>query len=221
MLTTDLIWTLVGFVLTLLVFTFLIGDNPLFRLTAYLFVGVMAGYVASVVIYQVLIPRLARPLMEGSPEERLLALVPLVLAALMLTKLSPRLSHLGAIPMAYLVGVGAAVTVGGAALGTIIPQTLATIQSFGSAEGANLGGIAEAAIFLLGTASTLIYFQFQAHTRPGQPPERSRPIRLIARIGEVFIAVTLGAVFAGVYSAAVTALIDRLDFILTVITTIF
>ena len=217
----DLIWTLVGFILTLLIFSFLIGDNPVFRLTAYLFVGVMAGYVAVVVIYQVLIPRLALPLLEGASGERLLALVPLVLAALLLTKLSPRLSHFGTIPMAYLVGVGAAVTISGATLGTIIPQTLAAIRSFGSADASAMGAIAESAIFLLGTVGTLIYFQFQAHTRPGLPPERSRPVRFIARVGEVFIAITLGAVFAGVYSAAVTALIDRLDFILTVITTIF
>ena len=221
MFSADLVWTLVGFILTLLVFTFLIGDNPVFRLTAYLFVGVMAGYVAVVIIYQVIIPRLALPMLAGGAEERLLALVPLFLSALLLTKLSPRLSHLGTIPMAYLVGIGAAVTIGGAVLGTIIPQTRSAVQSFSSASSTHPGGVAEAAIFLLGTVSTLIYFQFQAHSRPGQPPERSRPVRLIARFGEFFIAITLEAVFAGVYSAAITALIDRLDFILTVITTIF
>ena len=35
----------------------------------------------------------------------------------------------------------------------------------------------------------------------------------IAGIGKAFIAFTLGALFAGVFAAAVTALIDRLDFL--------
>jgi hypothetical protein len=42
----DLIWTIVGFILTLMVFSYLFGDNPLFRLVTYLFVGVSAGFAA-------------------------------------------------------------------------------------------------------------------------------------------------------------------------------
>jgi hypothetical protein len=36
----------------------------------------------------------------------------------------------------------------------------------------------------------------------------------MAKIGQVFIAITLGALFAGVYATAITALIERLDFIM-------
>ena len=50
----DYIWTLVGFFLTLLVFSYLFGDNPLFRIVTYLFIGVSAGYTAAIILYYVL-----------------------------------------------------------------------------------------------------------------------------------------------------------------------
>jgi len=37
-------------------------------------------------------------------------------------------------------------------------------------------------------------------------------IELIAFVGSIFLAITLGVLFAGVYSAALTALIERLHF---------
>ena len=46
----DLIGALLGFVLTIFIFSYIGGDNVLFRITTHLFVGVAAGYVAIVVI---------------------------------------------------------------------------------------------------------------------------------------------------------------------------
>ena len=57
----QLIFTLVGFVLTLMVFSYIFGDNFLFRLASYLFVGVSGGYVGALVIDQVIFPRLIYP----------------------------------------------------------------------------------------------------------------------------------------------------------------
>lgn len=42
-------------------------------------------------------------------------------------------------------------------------------------------------------------------------------IQILGRIGQVFIAITLGALFAGVLSAALAALIERLAFLINVI----
>ena len=54
----DLIWGFIGFFLSLLVFSYLIGDNPLFRFVIHLFTGVSAGVVSVIILYQVLYPRL-------------------------------------------------------------------------------------------------------------------------------------------------------------------
>ena len=108
------IWMIVAFLLTLLVFSYLLGDNLLFRLTAYLFVGVSAGVLAVMVIDQVLVPRLFNVFLSGNLKEILLVLPALVLGLLLFFKLSPRLSWIGNLSMAYLVGAGAAVIIGGA-----------------------------------------------------------------------------------------------------------
>jgi len=215
----SLFWTFTSFLLTLMIFSYFFGDNPLFRMATYVFVGVTAGYVAVLVVYQVLLPRLIWPLLYGSMGERLLVVLPLVLSLMLLTKLSPKFSQLGSIPIAYLVGAGAAVIISGAATGTIIAQSRAAINMFdmqSAAAQANgtLSQILSATVVLVGTVSSLAYFHFSARPKPGVGVQRSKLVELLAKIGEVFIAITLGALFAGVYATAITALIERLDFIM-------
>ncbi len=214
----DLIWTLVGFILTILVFSYIFGDNFLFRIASYLFVGVSAGYVGVVVFYQVLLPRLIQPLIQGSLTERLLVLVPLVMAGLLLTKISTQLAPLGKLPMAFLVGVGAAVAIGGAVFGTLTGQISGAAQPFNlEASGRGAGGLLEGLLILVGSVGTLLYFQFSASTRAAQPAARSQLVESLSLVGQVFIGITLGAIFAGVFAASLTALMDRIQFILTVI----
>lgn len=215
----SLFWTFTSFLLTLMIFSYFFGDNPLFRMATYVFVGVTAGYVAVLVVYQVLLPRLIWPLLYGSMGERMLVVLPLVLSLMLLTKLSPKFSQLGSIPVAYLVGAGAAVIISGAATGTIIAQSRAAINMFdmqSAAAQANgtLSQFLSATVVLVGTVSSLAYFHFSARPKPGAGVQRSKLVELLAKIGEVFIAITLGALFAGVYATAITALIERLDFIM-------
>jgi hypothetical protein len=216
--TADLVWTLVSFLLTLLVFSYVFGDNFFFRIVSYLFVGVSAGYVFVVAWYQVIWPRLVLPMINGSLIDKGLAAVPLILSALLLTKISPKLASWGKFPMAYLVGVGAAVAVGGAVFGTLLGQINGAASPFNlSASGGNFNLLVEGVIFLLGTIGTLFYFQFSAASRTNQPAQRPPFIEWMAAIGQVFIGITLGALFAGVYAASMTALMERMGFLFTVI----
>ena len=222
----DLIWTLIGFFLTLLVFSYIFGDNPVFRLVSYIFVGVIAGYGVILVFYQVLLPRLFFPLLSGSLDQKLLAGIGLILSLLLLAKLFPRLSSLGNISMAYLVGAGAAVAIGGALIGTLFGQTLGTFSLFDFQLGASQGlnpfiQILEGLIILVGIITTLAYFHFGTMNKPGQDPKRLPIIESLGRVGQGFIAITLGALFAGVFSASIAALIDRLGFILNVLSNVF
>jgi hypothetical protein len=212
----ELVWTIVSFFVTLMVFSYLFGDNPLFRFVSALFIGVTAGYFAVVIVYQVLIARLVVPVMQGST----LSLVPLLLSGLLLTKLSPRLTRLGGPPVALLVGVGAAVAIGGAVLGTLFGQVsgaIAFIDVSNSSPGSSFLRIAEGVFFLGGTLATLAYFNFGAREKRKREPGRSNLAAVFAFFGQLFIAVTLGAVFAGVLTATITALIERLDFIINTV----
>jgi len=177
-------------------------------------VGVSAGYMFVLVFFQVLIPRLILPLQTyGFGELLLFVIPPLLGGALLLTKISPRLASLGTLPMAYLVGVGAAVAVGGAVFGTIAGQIngVASTVVISAVEGF---------IVLVGTVCALAYFQFGASAPSGQAARRSPLVEGLAKAGQVFIGITLGALFAGVYAAALTAFLERLEFLVTTIANI-
>jgi hypothetical protein len=76
----------------------------------------------------------------------------------------------------------------------------------------------EGTFFLVGTLATLFYFNFSARKVKGKDPRPQWGLGLLSSIGKVFIAITLGAVFAGVLTAAITALVERSDFLISTIT---
>jgi hypothetical protein len=211
----EFLWTIAAFMLTLMVLSYLIGDNVLFRLAAYIFVGVAAGFVAVLVIYQVILPRMVWPLIFGTDEERLLAIIPTLLGVLLMLKLSRHLRQLGNASMAYIAGAGAAIIIGGAVYGTIVGQGSAAISTLQFAPGAGyIGRAAESIIILIGTISSLAYFHFGTRASITQSANRSGVIQAVSSVGQIFIAITLGAVYAGVLLAALSALVDRIQFII-------
>jgi hypothetical protein len=212
----DLLTGILAFIMTLLIFSYWLGDTPLFRSAIYLFIGVSAGYVAAVIWREVMLLRLIKPILIGTPSERLFALIPFVLGLLLLTKMLPPLSKIGTPSMAFLTGVAAAVAIGGAVLGTIFPQTRSAIDAFDlrNAAASSAGEqLFTGLTLLIGTVTTLAYFQFTAKQHGKQGSRRSRIVESMAFLGRIFIAVTFGVIFAGVYASALTALIERLSFI--------
>jgi hypothetical protein len=211
----------ISFLLTLMVLSYLIGDNPVFRAAVYIFIGVSAGYAAAVVWHQVLYPKLFVPLASGNMGERLLITIPLIMGLLLLLKLSPRTARLGIPSMAFMVGVGAAVAIGGAIMGTLFPQTWASMQAFNLSDAGKywLERVSEGLVMLVGTVTTLVYFHFGAKATPSGP-QRGKLVSVLGRVGQVFIAITFGVLFAGVFVAAMTALIERMNFIITFLTSL-
>jgi hypothetical protein len=204
----EAISAIIGLVLSLLIFSYLIGDNPLFRSAIYLFIGVASGYAAVVIWHQVLLPRLFQPLLSADPNQLLPVVVPLGLSVSLLAKLSPRISWMGSFAMAMLVGVGAATALSGAVIGTLIPQSRAAMDAFASAT---VGRLLQGIVMLAGTALTLAYFQFSATRAADGSIKRNVIFEFLAWIGRVFIAITFGVLFAGVYMAALSAMIERLS----------
>lgn len=205
----EVISAIFGFVLTLMVFSYLIGDNPLFRIAIYLFIGVASGYAAVVVWHHVLVPRLFEPLAD--PNRLVLTVIPLVLSVSLLAKLSPRIAWLGNFAMAVLVGVGAATALGGAVAGTLIPQARAAMDAL---VPSSITRLLEGAVMLVATVLTLAYFQFGAKRAADGSVKRNAVLESLAWLGRIVIAVTLGVLFAGVYMAALTAMIERLSSII-------
>ena len=208
----ELISALLGFLLTLMVFSYLIGDNPLFRVAIYLFIGVSSGYAATVIVNYVLIPRLGS-LQGNDVNQLILVAIPLLFGVTLFAKLSPRFSWLGNFAMAVLVGVGAAVAIGGALLGTLMPQLGSAISMFDLRAVGGVSRLLQGVVMLGGTVFTLASFHFSAGRAADGTPKRNPIIEGIAWVGRLFIAITLGVLFAGVYMSALTAMIERLSFV--------
>lgn len=213
----DLIGALLGFLLTVFIFSYIVGDNVLFRIATHLFVGVAAGYVAIVVIQNIILPQMIWPFFSDNRNEKIFAILFLILGALMLTKISPRLNKLGNPAIAYLVGVGAATAIGGAVVGTIFPQTSASINVFVEND------TFDAFWIFVGTLTTLLYFHFGIRRKNSEDdvPQRPAWLDMIGNVGQFFIAVTFGALFSGVYLAAIMALIERASYIWNLIQSMF
>lgn len=216
---TELIGALVGIVLSLMIFSYLLGDNALFRLAIHIFIGVAAAYAVLFAWYSVLWPQLLRPLLmwDHNPANLVLLLFPVLLSVLLLFKLTGRWSGVGSPVMAYLAGIGAAVAIGGAVFGTIYPQANASVDLFSRASlqsgeptvSNSWYQWINAGIILIGTLTTLAFFHFNAKPDTAQASVRPAWLEFFAQAGQFFIAITFGVIFAGIYLAAMVAMVER------------
>lgn len=216
----EVISAIIGFLLTVMIFSYLIGDNFLFRIAIYLFIGVASGYAAAVIVRDFLFTRF-QSLPLDNPIQLLIGLIPFFFAVTLLAKLSPRISWIGNFAMAVLVGVGAATAIGGALVGTLIPQAEAAMDAVNFRSASSSSGavfsLIEGAVMLVGTVVTLAYFQFGAKQTADGTVKRNAVVEMLAGLGRIFIAITFGVIFAGVYMAALTAMIERLNFIINLV----
>jgi hypothetical protein len=81
--------------------------------------------------------------------------------------------------------------------------------------------VLDAAILTLGTLSTLIYFQFSTRRVEGGSTRVRIIMNRIGLVGQIFIAITFGALFYGVYLAALSAFIERINFLWSIIRDFF
>ena len=219
MLPGDFIWSFIGFILTIRVFSYLAGDNLLFRIVIYAFIGISAGYVTLIIISQVFWPRLILPIFTGSLTNKVVGVVGLIMSILLSMKLSPKLARFGNLPMGYLVGVGAAVAIGGAVSGTLIPQFMASIdlpilQPTTQTQIYSWEPVVNGVLMVLGTLTTLIYFQYGARQSRDGKVRRGWLIETLAWIGKVIAGISFGAIFAGILSASITAMVERVAFLI-------
>jgi hypothetical protein len=197
----------------------------LFRLAVYIFVGVAAGYAGAIAWHNVLAPAFLGPLRaQGlAALSNVGFLVPALLVVLLAFKLFPATARLGTVSLAFLAGVGAAVAVGGAITGTLLPQGWAAIDTLSPAAVSPLTGetgferAGNGVILLLGTISTLTYFRFGVLRTPTGELRRDRLTTVLAGIGQFFIALTFGAMYAGALAASLVILAERLQFVLNVV----
>lgn len=214
----DTIGVWVAFILTLFVFSYLLGDNVLYRLAEYLFVGVSVGYAAVVVFHSLLVPKLFNPLIkalsQGQWADAALLALPLLLGLFLLLKPVKALSWLGNLSLAVLLGVGAALAISGALLGTLLPQIDATadLTHYVGRYGPGLG-LFSGAIVIVGTAGVLLHFYFNASQEGRLAKLRRQVVQVWGGLGRWFILVTFAAFVATTFMSRLSLLIDRVQFL--------
>jgi FtsH-binding integral membrane protein len=208
----DLAVNIIATVLTIMVLSRIVGDNPVFRAAQYLFVGASLGLAFVVAYHQVLRPA-ALALTGGSTT--VLYGVPLALGVLLLPRISggQSLSWLANIPLALIFGVGAALAVGGAIIGTLMPQILDTARPIGG----DISQIAGVIVLTLGTVITLAAFYYTVPRTSGG----GRIIAAAAVLGHWLLMVAFGFFFAGAVQTYLSALVERLGFVVATLRGLF
>ncbi len=196
-----------GFILTLMVFSYLLRDNFLYRLAVYAFVGLAAAYIAILTVESVLLPWIRATVLSGEFPKLGLGLIPVLLGLLLLFKSSSRIGKTGNYAIAFLVGVGTAVALVGAITGTLLPLANSTAASVHN-------GLIEGAVMVVGVSCSLIYFQYLGRRRPDGQVVRGPIALALGSVGQVFIVVTLGALYAAAILTSLTIFSERVAFIL-------
>jgi hypothetical protein len=216
---TEVILAGLGAVLTLMIFSYLLGDNPLFRLALHIFIGVSAAYVLLVAVYAVFLPLLTVP-DTADPDARsiwIISLVGVALGVLLFARRLRFLAWLSDISLGILVGVGVGVALAGALIGTLTPQVDATTNAvipLPAAAPEILRPIGQVIAFV-GTITGLLVFSFV-----GRRPARRVGSRLLnggARIGRWFVLIGFGAAFGGLLAASVSFFADRIQYLVAVV----
>jgi hypothetical protein len=230
----------VAALLTLSIFSFLYKDNPVYKFAEHIFIGISAGYFVALEYWNVFIPNLWNPLVEGLgnvgfktffhvgslpvglpafPGMELL--VPFALGLLLFTRFFPRASWLSRWSIAAMIGSYAGLAIIGALQGDLVAQIWANMVPFYVSEswaglataqggGAVFFALLEALRNPLIIVGLLATLVYFFFSR-----EHKGGLGLVSRIGIWFLMVSFGASFGYTVMSRVSLLIGRLYFLLS------
>lgn len=178
--------------LNLGLWSFLIGDNRLFRLVQNFYVGAAVAHTFVLAYRDTLIPNLWEPMIQG----KYLLIIPALLGLLLFTRVVKKYSDISRIPMTFIVGVGAALAIRGSLLSDLATQVASIMVPFN-----NVNNV----ILIIGTICTLVYFTF---TIKPTPVTKSMSV-----VGRFFMMAAFGAAFGNTVMARMSLLIGRLQFL--------
>lgn len=216
--------------LTLAVFSFLYRDNPIYKITEHVYVGIAAGYYIYQAFKGTIYPNLVQHVYEGI--QKIAAGQPggwasqwrwgaMIMGMLMLSRLLPKGGWISRWPMALIVGAFAGLNLVGYVQANLMDQIHATfVPLTGVVPGMESAGpipfwpiLTEAGVgapstvnhvvLVVGVISVLSYFLFST-------TERGR-LRWLQSIGIAFVMITFGATYGSIVLARISLLIGRVQ----------
>lgn len=196
----DLAATWVAAIVTLIVLGGLIGERRVFGWTQHLLAGLATGFLALLAITEVIVPRLVIPLL-ADPAGQAGAWLGLGLVAI--TASAPWLPRaVAAMPVSIAIGALTAFALGGAVVGTLLPQIVAAVAVREASVAATVSGVAAAAV------SGLVLIGF-VHGAP-----RGRAAGAVVAAGRWVMLVGLGGWLGYLLLSRLILLLDRIGFLL-------
>jgi hypothetical protein len=212
--------------LTLIMFSFLYRDNPLFKIGENLYVGVALGYTVVITWREFLRPLVYKPLFEAPTaaafNNSLLHLaVPVILGILLLGRISRKHGWVSRYAYAIMIGWGAGVAIPLYTNSYILQQLTAAVKPLQEAAVTSAttqpaysqawlfgtaGPIFGALVAMIGTVAVLFYFFFSVeHKRLGSA---------VSKVGIWFLMISFGASFGFTVMGRLSLLIGRVNFLL-------
>lgn len=212
-----------GFALTLMVFSYLLGDVPLvrnlYRIAVYIFIGMTAAFTLIVSYEGIILPYLQDiqdPTTSwttlGNRADIYIFFTALLFGLLLLLKPVKSLTWLTNSVLAVVIVVGAAVGAVGALTGTLFPLLQATVAIPDNLT-ADFGALVDMLMVFVGTMAGLYYFHYQARASAADGGEESRVGRGFRHVGKVFLVTALGAIYASTILTCLTILTERIGFL--------
>jgi hypothetical protein len=222
----EAVGTILAAGLTLIMYSFLYRDNPLFKIAENLYVGVALGYGAVITWQQSLRPEVYEPLFSAVTRDALIdallhRTVPIILGLLLLTRLSRKHAWLSRYAYALMIGWSAGLGIQVVTHTYILQQLYAAVAPFQDAVTQQTPEmevfsqdwflvvalpVFGAVVVMIGTVAVLFYFFFSI--------EHKRAGGVVSRVGIWFLMVSFGASFGYTVMARLSLLIGRVQFLL-------
>jgi len=206
------VWLAVG--CTLMIYSFLYKDNPLFKLGEYIYVGLTAGWGLCSAWFMVVWPDLIKPLSRviGSyfgaqlekplePNETIWLVIPLILGLFMLTRFSHKIGWLSRYTFAFIMGTVSGMSIPLVISADLFKQMVPTLQPIWG-QNMSFQQTGDALLILIGVVSVLVYFFFSV--------EHKGPVKTVAKIGIFYMMIAFGAAFGYTVMARESLAIGRL-----------
>lgn len=185
---------------TVAVWSYLVGAQTVFRLTQFLLAGLATGYLALLAIDDILVPRLISPLLDDPSGH--LVLIPAAALVVIMVAAAWLPGRMTAPVTGILVGGIAALALGGAVIGTLLPQIASAILPPGTARTSILEAAAAIGI------TVLVVLSFTHGSATGRLSKRA------TLVGRWLLVGGIGGWLGFLLMSRLALLVDRLDFLL-------
>jgi hypothetical protein len=202
--TTTLLWQGLAALMTLAIFSFLLGDNPVYKFAERLWVGVSTGYWTMLLYHTSFRDKVLDPIFL---QKQFVYLVPTALGILMWFRLSPKLGWLSRYALAFYIGISTGLYIPLAFKTSIFLQVEGTVRPIqGNVAGLNF------ILVLIAFVCSLAYFFFsKPHTGA---------FGVMSKVGIYTLMVGFGAGFGLTVMGRVALLVQRVIFLRDYVTTV-